>query len=179
MYFLYVFQGNNKSAQFCFRALKKFYSLLCTALLTDFKAAEDCDHICEEAFIPKISSLVNLSKPVTSKCLHTSGQSLPTNCILRRILQVQQFDLMGCEHYSSYINDCDLSNWNYVDMLLQEVHKDKNGCAKCVIVREIKKDLQDTRPRSSLSFVPYLIAAVARDCSMMLTFRKIEGGNTW
>lgn len=105
----------------------------------------------------------------------SSGCDLPEGCILERILSIQKFDQLGLDYYKSLINTY-LDNVevqrNYVENLLKEVSAIK--CPKCVISKCINKNLisRDRRDICELDFAPYLVASVANDCSLMLTYRS-------
>lgn len=160
-----------------FRLQKKFCQIICRALLTSFEDTEDCDHNCKS---PLPSSFFDHNKQKISECTEISGENLPENCVLKKVLNLQQFDTMGWDNYSLYKHDCDIDDWSYIDELLREIDRDTNRCSRCVILRIIKGSLhpaqieQTMATKGSLFFVPYLIASVARDCSIMLTFRKID-----
>lgn len=159
------------------RLQKNFCQLICGALLTNFEDIEDCDHNCE---CPLTTSFFNHTKQTISECTEVSGENLPENCVLKKVLNIQQLDVMGWDNYSLYKNNCDIDDWSYIDELLREIDRDSNRCSRCVILRIIKGSShpaqieQTMAAKGSLFFVPYLIAAVARDCSIMLTFRKID-----
>lgn len=151
--------------------LQKFCELLSTALLTDFPTSET-NHTCTDLHI-------NTQKPVetTTSCDEVTQENLPKNCVLKRIISLQQLDLMGPQLYSQAADSSDLDLWKYIDYLLEEINDNPHKCAKCAIGDIIKRygvrGAKSERDRC-LFFVPYLLACVARDCSIMLSFKRVQ-----
>lgn len=168
-----TWRSNNSPLLFLFSYLEKFCDLICTALLSNIQEqSEIVSHKCCVSIIPEIS----LEYPET--CSIVTGANLPDNCVLKRILSVQQLDQLGCEEYLKYVNQFDLDNYGYVDLLLEEIKKQEFKCARCTLVNVLRyfSPEEAHKKLGSLFFVPYLVAAVARDCSIMLTFREVENG---
>lgn len=62
----------------------------------------------------------------------------------------------------------DWDNWSFVNKIL-DIVKNSKGCVKCKLI-EASQIYED-----ELMFIPYLISAIAKDCSLMVTFRKLVG----
>ncbi|KAL3269692.1 hypothetical protein HHI36_008752 [Cryptolaemus montrouzieri] len=97
------------------------------------------------------------------------GDSLPKGCILQKILSVQMLDVEGTKYYSKFLNEKN-SEWGYVKDLLKGLHP--KMCVKCSLLT--MSNAGKSR-RNDFMFAPYLVAAVANDCSLMITLRKILG----
>lgn len=137
---------------------RKFCQLLSAALLKDYPVNET-NHIC--ANLP----------------IEATVTELPNNCVLKRILLLQQLDLMGPQLYSKAADSSDLDLWKYIDYLLEEIDNNKYKCAKCALAGIMKKysgDGEKSERDRCLFFVPYLLACVARDCSIMLSFSRVQ-----
>lgn len=138
---------------------EKFCELLSAALLKNFPTNKTDDHIC------------------TDFPVDTTATELPNNCVLKRILTLQQLDLMGPQLYSKAADSSDLDLWKYIDYLLEEINSNQYKCAKCALAGIMRKysanGVTNERERC-LFFVPYLLASVARDCSIMLSFRSVK-----
>lgn len=77
-------------------------------------------------------------------------------------------DTEGSEYYSKLLNkNKGIKDWNYVDLLLERINT--NTCMKCIIMMLGEKD-----ENIELKCIPYMIAAIANDCSLMLAFKKID-----
>lgn len=78
-------------------------------------------------------------------------------------------DTEGSNFYYKLLNRENEQDWDYVDMLVSKLNSRR--CLKCTIMM-----LGDTNRRDDerdLAFVPYLISAIAKDCSLMVTLKKI------
>ncbi|KAJ8948196.1 hypothetical protein NQ318_010472 [Aromia moschata] len=96
---------------------------------------------------------------------------LPKGCVLEKILSVQMLDTEGSYYYHKLLNKESLKDWEYVNLLLNRI-KSNDTCLKCTIMmlastNRIKDELD-------LAFVPYMISAIAQDCSLMITLKKIK-----
>lgn len=152
--------------------LQKFSALLSTALLTNFPAPE-LSHDCSSVALPPPQS----PDGAPSGCLAVTGENLPENCVLNRIFSLQQLDLMGPQLYSKTADSSDLELWKYIDYLLEAIGRDRRKCAKCAVAEITKKysgEVGMTERDRCLFFVPYLLACVARDCSIMLSFGRVQ-----
>jgi inositol-pentakisphosphate 2-kinase len=97
---------------------------------------------------------------------------LPKGCVLERILSVQMLDVEGNQYYYKLLGNRNLGDYDYVRELLMEVSKRQGTCLKCIIMMLGNTDKNRTR-ESSLILVPYLMSAIAKDCSLMITFKKV------
>lgn len=59
-------------------------------------------------------------------------------------------------------------DFSYVDKLLDVIGSSEGFCSQCMIV-EVSKRLEN-----ELLFLPYLVSAIAKDCSLMITFRRVH-----
>ncbi|KAK9879882.1 hypothetical protein WA026_008382 [Henosepilachna vigintioctopunctata] len=96
------------------------------------------------------------------------GDSFPSGCILERILSVQMLDVEGTKYYNKVLTD-KISEWGYVKNLIDEL--DSKMCVKCALLTLTNSE---NLRRKDLIFAPYLVAAVANDCSLMITMRKVR-----
>lgn len=79
-------------------------------------------------------------------------------------------DSEGSEYYSKLLNKQNIKDWDYVDLLLGKISN--KTCLKCTVMM-----LGDTGEKDEgieLKFIPYMISAIANDCSLMLAFKKID-----
>lgn len=97
---------------------------------------------------------------------HSNYNNLPEGCVLEKILSVQMLDVEGSNYYFNLLKEKKkIHDFGYVKKLL-DISKD-NDCLKCslMMVGIERNDLE-------LLVAPYLISAIAQDCSLMLTFQK-------
>lgn len=149
--------------------LEEFCDILYTTLIKQIDK-QYSDHRCIE--LHRIESSDKYSATLDSP--DNSSRDLPEGCILERILSIQKFDQLGLDYYRDLIraNFDDVIDRNYVEKLLKEVSLSR--CPKCVIRKAINRNTIacDRRDICELDFAPYLIASVANDCSLMLTYRS-------
>ncbi|KAG8240072.1 hypothetical protein J437_LFUL019642 [Ladona fulva] len=116
----------------------------------------------EEEWLP--TDLLKTAKAVACQALKSGKDfacqwdiqdqdKFPENCVLQRILQVQKLDSYGAEHvYREYQREKNLvgnlSDFSYIHTLM----------APDAVLSSIHR---------------YLLATTAKDCSVMLTFRKV------
>lgn len=80
-------------------------------------------------------------------------------------------DTEGGNYYNKLLNMGDFKDWRYVNTLLNRMDN-KNTCLKCAVM--ILSNTNKEEKESDLSFVPYMISSIAKDCSLMITLRKIK-----
>lgn len=151
--------------------LEKFCRLLSLALLTNFPANR-ADHVCAGD-----QTDPNPETAFSASCSEVTGENLPKDCVLKQIFALQQLDAMGPQGYAKGAESSDLELWKYIDHLLEEVNEHTHKCPKCVvggILRRNGKARAQSEKDRCLFFVPYLLACVARDCSIMLSFGKVQ-----
>lgn len=145
--------------------INDFCELIMQALLKQF-SKNDCIN-CDE----------------TSRMLFEQDYgTLPSGCILERILALQKLNRLGVLQYYNIVkalkkDNFILDDWVYVEHLLDIIHVCKDLCPRCVIL-QISKRVDDcfegSAPYNYVDLVPYLIAAVANDLSFMVTFKKLQ-----
>lgn len=106
-------------------------------------------------------------------CSVTSHRSiknnLPKGSVLERILAVQMLDQDGTHSTYKKLTKSDIwDDFSYVDKLLDVIGSSEGFCSQCMIV-EVSKRLEN-----ELLFLPYLVSAIAKDCSLMITFRRVH-----
>ncbi|KRT80740.1 hypothetical protein AMK59_4918 [Oryctes borbonicus] len=155
--------------------LEEFCDILYTTLIKQIDK-QYTDHKCVELHHQTIETSDNYSATtVTIDDTNHLSCALPEGCILERILSIQKFDQLGLDRYKDLVNSyCDdiVVEKSYVERLSKEVSVTK--CPKCVIRKYVNKNLiwDERREICELDFVPYLVASVANDCSLMLTYRR-------
>lgn len=154
-----------------------FFDLLHTAL-TKPSIIEGCDHFCELEQETLLNKSENETREIDSSggCFYEESL-LPKGCVLEKILNVQKLDRLNLSRYEAIYKKLkqrrNLDDWKYVNDLLDEINHSK--CSKCVILKYINNSERSTT--NELDLIPYLIASIARDCSFMITFKKIERTN--
>ncbi|KAJ8978481.1 hypothetical protein NQ317_002068 [Molorchus minor] len=96
---------------------------------------------------------------------------LPKGCVLEKILSVQMLDTEGSNYYNKLLGKQNLKDWNYIDMLLHKVNN-ANVCLKCTIM--MLNNSNKGEDGADLVFAPYMISAIAKDCSLMITLKRIK-----
>lgn len=142
----------------CFKTIDHFCDLIYQAL------TENVDDD-KEPCLRCGNSLVQPTEELDGSCYFKSSL-LPPGCVLRKILDLQQLYSSGVmDVYTIYqkLVGRNCGEWDYVDQVLKEVTTDK-PCLKCFLVA--------AGSRKDLKVLPYLIAAIVNDCSLMVTFRK-------
>lgn len=161
-----------------FSNLEKFCDLVCSGLLASFE--EQKKNVLW--FLRFRNTIPDESASYPGGCVPVTGNNLPKGCVLKSILRLQELDQFGCEDYSKYINPLQLEdNYEYVDMLLDKIMENESMYSRRTsnnwnIFKFSSQKSHDLV--RGLFFVPYLVASVARDCSIMLTFREVEDGTS-
>lgn len=135
-----------------FRLVEEFCDFLQQCLVTDLGNSNTklCDGICNTSH----NSIKN---------------NLPKGSVLERILAVQMLDQDGTHSTYKKLTKSDIwDDFSYVEKLLDLIGSSEGFCSKCMIV-EVSKRLEN-----ELLFLPYLVSAIAKDCSLMITFRRIQ-----
>ncbi|CAH1112731.1 unnamed protein product [Psylliodes chrysocephalus] len=143
------------------KLLDEFCHLMRKSLTTNFMNVDVVEHCEEQTFCQ------------WNKIIQTSGTNttLPKNCVLEKILSIQMLDTEGCDYYEKLLHKENLEDWNYVNMLLDRV-TNENVCMKCMIMTLGNCNRIDCE--ADLAFIPYLISAIAKDCSLMITVKRIQ-----
>ncbi|XP_030762723.1 inositol-pentakisphosphate 2-kinase [Sitophilus oryzae] len=147
-----------------------------TILKEIFESTDSDDTLAEELsdFLQRCLTTnfsISSTKKDTYCVIHDNAshdQKLQVGSVLERILSVQMLDTEGSHStYKKWSKNDMWENWTYVDKILEIVKNNKNGCVKCSIINA-SKSYED-----ELMFVPYLVSAIAKDCSLMITFRRV------
>lgn len=96
----------------------------------------------------------------------TQNYHLEKDSVLERILSVQMLNMDGTSYYNKLLKNKEVKDWRYVKKGLKEINKYPETCLKCVMMLLAEKD-------KDFLFMPYLMAAVANDCSFMITVKKV------
>lgn len=154
--------------------LEEFCLLLFKVLTTNFQ-----NNGCETNYCKCISSCPIVTNSITTEklvdnCLFTDS-ILPQGCVLEKILTLQKFNQYGLDYYNKIFENLrnEEDDWKYVDDCVQEIVSNNNKCPKCLVLKYSRR-LSDFKDAKALSLLPFLLAAVARDCSLMVTFNKIS-----
>lgn len=161
---------------------KSFYSLLdefCTflfnVLTTKFQntgcVTDKCK--CCSSNVQNVSIIQNSEE---CSCIYSESK-LPYGCILERILSMQKYCQDSLNYYNKIYNNLEekeKNDWEYVDACVQKIISNKNKCPNCLVLKYSKNfDERNESKANVLSLLPYLLAAIARDCSFMVTFKRI------
>jgi len=94
---------------------------------------------------------------------------LPKGSVLEKILSVQMLDREGTLSTYKKLTKCDTwDDFSFVDKILEVINDEDDTCIGCLILDAPKIY------ENELLFLPYLISAIAKDCSLMVTFRKLR-----
>ncbi|CAH2012357.1 unnamed protein product [Acanthoscelides obtectus] len=143
------------------RLRDEFCDLIRTCLLTNLANIDSSDD-CEDKLFCEWNKIIQEAN--RQICL-------PKGSILEKILSIQMLDTEGCSYYNKLLSRERLKEWDYVDMLLNKI-SDDCACLKCVIM--MLGNTSRAGDELDLKFVPYLISAIAKDCSLMITLKKIR-----
>ncbi|CAH1155832.1 unnamed protein product [Phaedon cochleariae] len=142
------------------RLIDEFSELVVKSLVTNVMNVDFPDN-CEEKRFCEWNKIIQDSN---------INSVLPRGCVLEKILSIQMLDTEGCSYYDKLLNQENSSDWKYINKLLDRIDN-KDVCLKCIIMM-----LGNTNHREEemdLAFVPYLISAIAKDCSIMISLKKI------
>ncbi|CAH0383686.1 unnamed protein product [Bemisia tabaci] len=152
------------------RLKEKFSCLIIDALTRDLTMNENCPKVIEdedpteskenipERIPPNLIAAVKELLP--KEACDWSAKDLPSNCILKRILDVQKLEKYGADaiydiYRRSYENESD--DYAYV--------------------RSIPAPTESRSSSKSFSFNPvqrYLLATTAKDCSILISFQRLH-----
>ncbi|KAL1501430.1 hypothetical protein ABEB36_006750 [Hypothenemus hampei] len=102
-------------------------------------------------------------------CLKFKSDNLPRGSVLDQILSVQKLDQEGTVSIHNKLLEIDkLEDYTFIEKLLVRLCTTNNICSLSLIVNISRSS------KNELIFLPYLVSAIAKDCSLMITFQKIE-----
>lgn len=159
--------------------------MLLIKALTEPLGYDGCDHVC--TLIKSLNADNEDSKCAEVDCVSNSTK-LTNGCVLEKILSIQKFDQLGLKHYDKSTKEYNKGEWNYVEKLLEVLDK-RRQCPRCVITHYVNEIIDNynnnnnnlnnkIHTKSVLYLIPYLVASVAGDCSLMITFKKIKSNTT-
>lgn len=139
--------------------LLEFCLLLQSCLLTNFETIQKADN-CNLKLFCQWNKIIQES----------STHNLPKGCVLEKILSAQMLDTEGAQYYYKLLGNKKFRNYGYVKKLAKELRNKQGMCLKCAIMMlGNDENVHD----NDMKLVPYLISTIAKDCSLMVTFRKI------
>ncbi|KYB25213.1 hypothetical protein TcasGA2_TC034373 [Tribolium castaneum] len=147
--------------------VREFCVLVKQCLLTNFATIEKTNNCNMKLFC-------EWNKIIQENSFQTK---LPKGCVLERILSVQMLDVEGNQYYYKLLAKKKLGEYDYVKELVKEVSRRPGTCLKCIVMMLGNIDEKIMR-ENHLVLVPYLISAIAKDCSLMLTFKKVMEVNS-
>lgn len=127
-------------------SLESFCHFITKSLLTNLLVENQCPNLKSE------QEMENFPKKSDIKGCEFSGNNLPRGCVLERIVNIQKLDQWGSEEIYSNLQN---NNMNLNDSVSIPLCKLNHQIDLHSVVRQ------------------YLIAAVARDLSLMITFKRI------
>lgn len=117
------------------------------------------------------------AKDKMKKC-DLNRERLPLRCVLDRILNLQKLDKWGAAEVSTIINKnqsaiAQQNNYTHAANVVSKAksHPQLINCAKCLFKNDRDNSVAE---KVDLIVQKYLMSAIAKDCSLMLTFRKIR-----
>lgn len=160
----------NKLKKKIFFSTNELCDLIANALLKQIYNSNNDN--CTTSKIPK--TLVNVNSPNLKHC-DVSREFLPRGCVLERILMLQELDTWGAEkvhevlqtqpHFESYKEN----NYGHASSVVTRAKKCSNfNCAKCFF--------HENHSHVDTIVQKYIMSAIAKDCSVMLTFRRLNNG---
>lgn len=161
---------------------EEFCQFLYTVLTRKFVG---CDKRCNLNCICNLSekSAVEIGKSNSDSSCKFSESKLPRGCVLERIYSMQKLNDKGLDYYREIYKSQQIDEQSYVryvDQLLDELNR--NGeCPGCLVENGFDlqhiDDLNNSQNANEINLLKYLLFAIARDCSLMITFRKVIGEN--
>lgn len=110
-------------------------------------------------------------------CFSQEDCVLPEGCVLDKILSLQKLNQEGLYYYQKLLEARKVNesnDWSYVEEALSNMDVSLlDNCPKCV-TSILKKKSDIKSDINCLAFLPFLLFAIARDCSLMITFRRIS-----
>lgn len=148
----------------CFDDRRPCLSILQQLFQTSCDPLELADEFC--ALLQR-SLLLDLGDQ--AHCPDCPPTHLPPGSVLGRILSAQQLDHEGTHStYKKLSKGGYLGDFDYVPQVLRALEGDAPTCMACALRRLARQGTPE------LAFAPYLVAAVAKDCSLMVTLRQVR-----
>ncbi|XP_018334470.1 inositol-pentakisphosphate 2-kinase isoform X2 [Agrilus planipennis] len=177
-----IFQQNQTT-----KNLDVFINMLCELLLKPHcynqKDFGNCDITINNV---EHSLLIKEDSKISTKCDFTH-HDLPSFCVLERILALQMIDLAGLKNnflLYKYLNSKrTLDNWEYIDKICKLISTNKPKCPKRILMDYERKFVEMIGKgdgecyfdeMDEIYLVPYIVASIANDCSLMVTMRKVK-----
>ncbi|KAG5893288.1 hypothetical protein JTB14_014301 [Gonioctena quinquepunctata] len=143
------------------RLIDEFCELIRKCLITNFMNVDIVEH-CKEKLFCEWNKIIQQSNVQSA---------LPKGCVLEKILSIQMLDTEGSFYYNKLLNRDEIKDWNYINMLLDRIDG-KHFCLKCIIM--MLGNTNQNAEEMDLAFVPYLISVIMKDCSLMVTLKRIQ-----
>ncbi|XP_056637552.1 inositol-pentakisphosphate 2-kinase isoform X1 [Diorhabda sublineata] len=145
------------------KLVEEFSNLVRKCLITNFMNVNLTEG-CEERLFCEWNKIIQGS----------NAHILPKNCVLEKILSIQMLDIEGSVYYDKLLNNREvLEDWKYIDLLLNKINNSNECfCLKCTIM--MLGNVNRREEEVDLTFIPYLISAVAKDCSLMITVKRVD-----
>nr|XP_023021776.1 inositol-pentakisphosphate 2-kinase isoform X1 [Leptinotarsa decemlineata] len=153
-----LFEDHNEDQE---RLIDEFCELVRQSLVTNIMNVDFVEH-CEEKLFCEWNKIIQQS---------SAQSALPRGCVLEKILSIQMLDTEGSFYYEKLLHREDIKDWNYINMLLDKIDN-KHVCLKCLIM--MLGDTNRSQEEMDLAFIPYLISVIMKDCSLMVTLKRIQ-----
>ncbi|CAH0556662.1 unnamed protein product [Brassicogethes aeneus] len=136
--------------------LSVFYDLMHECLTKNIVSRKEQNE-CNKKWLCEWNRQINMS----------TNYKLEKDSVLEKILSVQMLNTEGASYYNKLMKNKQIKDLKYVNKVLKEVNKHPGTCMKCIMMILGNKD-------KDLLIVQYLMAAVANDCSFMVTLKRIK-----